>query len=114
MTLFIATPCFGGMVNAEFLNSLLHLKTARVASQIVIQPGSSLISHARNVLASQFLDSSCDRLLFIDSDIIFAPTDVEKIASNQEAVVGGICALKHSDRLQVNFHDFLGMSSQSE
>jgi len=72
--LFIAVPAYG-QVPFEFAHSLLRLA---VQGAGVIQFGfkchESLIPRARNSLSADFLASDCDKLLFIDSDLIFTRT----------------------------------------
>jgi hypothetical protein len=57
------------------------------------------IIRARNELAAEFLLSTCTHLLYIDSDIIFKPGDVDRITSHKELVVGGLYPLKRDLRV---------------
>jgi hypothetical protein len=70
---------------------------------LVIKPPMSLnfgwctdpsVERARNVLTANFLESDCTHILFIDTDIGFSPGDVERIASHDCCIVGGIYAIK--------------------
>lgn len=71
MKTFIAMPCMD-MVHTAFMDALLHLlPTGEVEFGITC---SSLIFNARNLLAKRALDSGCDRILWLDSDMVFTPT----------------------------------------
>jgi hypothetical protein len=67
--LYVATPCFGGFLHQGYVASLLGLSTASFPIHVEFYGGDSLISRARNILASRFLRSGATNLLFIDADI---------------------------------------------
>ena len=77
----LATPCFGGLVTQGYMTSVLEL-TKRAAGagfdvEVLLLGGDSLISRARSMLVSRFLDNShATHLLFVDADISF---DVEQV-----------------------------------
>jgi hypothetical protein len=55
-------------------------------------------SQARNSIVSQFLKGSWDRLLFIDTDIVFERKDMEAILAIDKPIIAGIyCARTISD-----------------
>ena len=78
--IFIATPCYGGMLTDQYFLSMFRL------SQTLMQHGinfrittlrnESLITRARNIMTAMFLESQCTHLFFVDSDIEFQPQDV--------------------------------------
>lgn len=71
MTLFISTPCYGGMCLQQYAQSLLDLR-GQVKFKIDSTVNESLISRARCLATERFVrDPDCDRMLFIDSDIGF-------------------------------------------
>ena len=97
--LIIATPCFAGLCNAQFTNSLVKLvllcQSLEVKVNILFSWNSSLITKGRNDLASNFLNNTdADYFMFIDSDIEFEAMDVIRLLSHQEMVVGGTYAKK--------------------
>ena len=100
-TVFIATPCYGGLVSQEYTLSLLALSTynTRVGLEIVValQGHDSLVTRSRNTLVGHFLDSNATHLLFIDADIGFEPSQVERMVAFDEDVVCGIYPLKVRD-----------------
>jgi len=86
VTLSLAIPVYGG-VDPHFYSSMLAL-TARRGERdyrIHLPPalvGESLVCRARNRLACDFLASDATHLLFIDSDLIFSPEHVDRIAAH--------------------------------
>jgi hypothetical protein len=82
-SVFIALPAYDFKVSLKLAISLARF--TQVASQhgIAVQIGSicgcSVVSRARNLLAQDMLESDCDYLLFIDSDINFEPEDIMRL-----------------------------------
>jgi FkbM family methyltransferase len=86
VTLSLAIPVYGG-VDPHFYASMLALTSRRGERdyRIHLPPalvGESLVCRARNRLACDFLDSGASHLLFIDSDLIFSPEHVDRIAAH--------------------------------
>jgi hypothetical protein len=91
--LFVATPCFGGNLAYEYVNSLLELlyvcMTNGVNSEIHLAANESLIPRGRNHMVSAFMASECTHMIFIDADIQFKAMDIMKmIAKNKNIIVG--------------------------
>lgn len=96
--LFLATPCYGGMVCQEFMQSVLcTLHTCminRVGLQVFMIGNESLITRGRNQLVAEFMASDCSHLMFVDADIEFNPHDVLKLISHNKPIVAGAYPLK--------------------
>lgn len=91
--LFVATPCYGGLVNERYTQSLVQLISQ--AMQLGVKVGyftrsnESLITRARNDLVATFLTTPATHLMFIDADINFNPSDVFKmIAADKDVITG--------------------------
>lgn len=65
--------------------------------------GFSGIDFGRSVMATQALDDGFDELLWVDSDIVFQPSDVAKLRSHRLPFVAGVAAKKHSRELGCEF-----------
>jgi hypothetical protein len=96
--LFIATPCYGGMVHQRYMQSVCELLLvaqndgSRVSVHLL--GNDSLITRARNTMVSMFLDSDATHLLFIDADIGFSPMEVVRLVRLNRDVAAGSYPLK--------------------
>jgi len=104
--LLVCTPAYGGLMNFEYVTSLLLLdRTARAAGVEVFFyfiANESLIQRARNFLCHHFMTrTDCTHLMFIDADIQFDPADVIRMVAANVDVIGGVYPKKllHWDRL---------------
>jgi hypothetical protein len=100
--LFIATPCFGGLVSQLYMQSIIslmqHAGRAGFDAALALLGHDSLITRGRNTLVSQFLRTPfATHLLFIDADIGFEPEQVEAMLAFDEDFVAGIYPLKVID-----------------
>lgn len=102
MKLFLAIPTYGGM-NPHFVQSLLRLMLHRprpFGIQLGLCIGDSLVSRARNKLCADFLASDCTHLLFIDSDLVFDPAHIFRLADHAARgveIAAGLYAKKQKD-----------------
>jgi hypothetical protein len=82
-SIFIALPAYDFKVSLKLAISLARFAQSAPQHGIDIQIGSicgcSVVSRARNLLAQDLLDSPCDYLMFIDSDINFEPEDILRL-----------------------------------
>lgn len=96
--LMIATPCYGGQMFYNYMNSVLgtiiHLNKKNIEVKLVGMGNESLITRARNQLSAEFLSSDCTHLLFIDADITWFPPDVEKLLNWNKDLIGGVYPMK--------------------
>ncbi|MCW6511057.1 hypothetical protein [Lichenifustis flavocetrariae] len=96
--IFLATPCFGGQVKTGYMQSVLGLM--HVANQegfdmsIGLLGQDALITRCRNTLLGAFMEGGASHLLFIDSDIEFAPAAVVRLLRSGKDVVAGMYPIK--------------------
>lgn len=89
--LFVAIPMYGGLLTESTFHGMLNLQKWAVANNIglYIQTigNESLISRARNTIVSSFLDNPIlTHLLFIDADIGFDSTVIERLLRSDKDV----------------------------
>ena len=102
---FIGTPCYGGMLTADYFKSCMQLVALASVNKIELQFGTigneSLITRARNTLVQLFMDGDYTHLLFIDSDLAFNPNAVIRMLEYDKEVVTGIYPRKTIDWIKV-------------
>lgn len=99
MSIMIALPCHGGIVNEATTMSLFNLGKLLVRNNVphglLTQANSSLITHGRSKCANFFINNTDhEYLFFLDSDIGFNPEDVLKLLSHNEDLVSGTYPMK--------------------
>ena len=99
MSLMIATPCYGHKCHSEFAASMVQLAEVMTGQGFswtwYRHENDSLITRARDVCAAAFLrETDYQRLLFIDSDIVFTVDDVGKLWQMAEPFVVGCYTMK--------------------
>ena len=100
--IFIATPCFGGLVSQHYMQSVIGLiqlaSRANFDAALALLGHDSLITRSRNTLVSQFLNTpAATHLLFIDADISFEAEQVYEMLRFDQEFVAGIYPLKVID-----------------
>ena len=85
--LFLATPMYGGVCAGMYTRSVADLAAICAQNGIPLQMyflfNESLITRARNYCCDEFVRSTSEHLMFIDSDIGFNPQDVIAMMSLQ-------------------------------
>mgnify|MGYP003115642687 FL=1 len=103
--IFIGTPCYGGMLTADYFKSCMQLVALAASKKIELQFGTigneSLITRARNTLVQLFMDGDYSHLLFIDADLAFNPESVMRMLEYDKDVVTGIYPRKTIDWIKV-------------
>ncbi len=96
--IFLATPCFGGLVTAGYMQSVLAL--VQIAAEAGFDLTHALLGHdalitrCRSTLLGSFMDSGASHLLFVDSDIAFTPEQVVRLLRAGKDFVAGMYPIK--------------------
>ena len=77
----IAIPCFD-MVHADFMKCMLELEKDADTSFAIIK--NSLIYNARNMIAENAIRFGFDRVLWLDSDMVFAPDTLKRLIADMD------------------------------
>jgi hypothetical protein len=116
-SIFIATPSLDGQVNAHYAGALVRtmalLGQRGLRAQIEFEIGNSLIADARNKLVAKFLASEASDLVFIDSDLSWAPEDLLRLVSYPRPFVAGVYQRKSRTKIDfaVKFGAAIGMDA---
>lgn len=99
---YLATPCYGGMLTLQFMQSVLALQKAceerGVGLFVDLMGGDALITRARSRLAARFLaHEQATHVLFCDADIGFAPDNLFRLLEADKALIAAVCPLKSID-----------------
>jgi len=95
----IATPCYGGLLTANYALSLMQslhvLREYGTAIVVNFIRNEALITRARNTLAGKLLaDPKATHLVFIDADINWSPEALVRLICHDLPVSGGACPMK--------------------
>ncbi|MDB5176579.1 MAG: hypothetical protein JWN75_247 [Candidatus Saccharibacteria bacterium] len=103
--LFIATPMYGGMSHGSYTDSLSNLihvfMLARVPVMYSFRFNEALITKGRNDLVSEFMNSDCSHLMFIDADIGFDANHILSMITFDKDIIAGIYPRKGIEWVQV-------------
>ena len=92
--ILIATPMYGGMCLGEYTRSMLNvspvLGAAKIQHAAAFVYNDSLITSARNKLATLFMNTDNTHLLFIDADIAFDANDIVSMVIANKDVIAGV------------------------
>jgi len=98
-TIYVGTPCFGGLVTTGYMTSIIKLMQYSEAHSFGVSLNllgrDSLITRSRNTLVSEFFRASeASHFMFIDADLAFEPELVHRMLAFDEDVVGGMYPVK--------------------
>ena len=113
-SIFIALPAYDFKVSLKLAVSLARFAQIAPRHGITIQIGSvcgcSVVSRARNLLAQDMLESACDYLLFIDSDINFEPEDILRLMAwgndPKKGIVAAVPRTRSEDKVYIANLDY--------
>jgi hypothetical protein len=90
----VALPIYGGMP-AQSVCALAALSAAPPRPiKILTRVNDSLVTRTRNVLTADFLATDCDKLLFVDCDLVYDAAQVARITSHDVDIVAGFYPIK--------------------
>ncbi len=97
--ILIGTPCYGGLVNHAYMESVLKMVAYGATRGILFSLGllahDSLVPRARNTLMAKFLDTpNLTHLFFIDADICFPAEALGRMLDMDQDIVAGMYPLK--------------------
>lgn len=101
MSIFFATPMYGGMCHAQFHRSAMETAIEMTKSGVRFTWSTpyneSLITRARNKLVQEFLCTDLEYLFFIDADIEFCVEDIATLWNHQLPCAAAAYAMKRPD-----------------
>ena len=107
MRTLIAVPCMD-TVHTLFFSSMMNLKKPE-GTEIAVSC-SSLVYNARNNLAKQALDNGFDRVLWLDSDMVFDADLLERLSEDMDKGLQYVCGLFFTRRNPIKpcIYSYLG------
>ena len=93
---FIATPCYGGLVTQDYMESIIACTSVlRIPMTLSLLGDDAMISRARNTLLHQFFTrSDATHILFIDADIGFPAEAPARLLAADKDIVAGMYPIK--------------------
>ena len=90
MRILIAVPALD-FVNTDFFQSCISLQHVGEVQWTIAR--SSLVYTARNALADSAIDNGFDRVMWIDSDMVFAPDMLQRFSEDLDEGRDFVCGL---------------------
>lgn len=97
---FIATPAYSGVL-APYVQSLFssqekfHEKGINTSLEILTE--NCHVDDGRNILVRDFLESDCEQLVFLDTDISWHSDDLIRLIESPRDIIAGIYPLKEKN-----------------
>tara|TARA_R110002051_G_scaffold324697_2_gene423203 strand:+ start:307 stop:1062 length:756 start_codon:yes stop_codon:yes gene_type:complete len=95
VNVFLPIIAYGGQVHTEFMLSMVSfIQSLNTDEHVTIHPinNESLISRGRNASAAFFLQSDCDYMLFVDTDMSFSVKDFNQLVELKKPLaIGAYC-----------------------
>lgn len=103
MKILVAIPVYDGKLQVQSVKCLLEEQSIAtgVGDELFVRflPSCSHPAMGRNQLVQDFLESDCDRLVFLDADVTFESGALVKIARHKEDFVGAAYRYKIDDEM---------------
>ena len=103
MKILVGTPAYDQSLTTPYVTSVIQLiqeharRQSGIDFEVEIRTSADLVQ-LRNYFASRILsDETYSHLLFIDSDMGFAPSVIDKLVSQKKPMVGAFCPRKSLD-----------------
>lgn len=100
-SIFVAIPCGSAKAYTGHFTSLLGLdrlcRSHGIPVHVQYENGISVVQHARNKLATMFMQSNYEYMLFLDDDVEFDPIHILQMIETKKQVIGAIYPYKHYD-----------------
>lgn len=94
----IAIPCLNYM-DVNFVASLLSLKRIGASKYSILS--NSLVYDARNRMSAEAIDTGADRILWLDSDMVFNYDLMEKLAADMDEGRDFVCGIFFKRRMPI-------------
>lgn len=98
MKIAILSAAYQGMAHIKHAHSvtsaILHLKELGHDVEWIYYGNVASTTKARNALVSEGLYSGADKLVFIDTDIVFAADGLERLINHEHDLIGGVQMVK--------------------
>ncbi len=96
---FLATPCYGGLVTQGYMQSVFGMMQSAQANgydvTLALLGQDALITRSRNTLLAHFMQNrSATHILFVDGDITFDANLVQRLLSSKKELVAACYPLK--------------------
>jgi len=94
---FLAIAAYDGL-SAPFVHSLFESQ-AMLPHRLDLEvfSGNCHIDDSRNQLVRDFLETDCEQLVFLDTDVFWLPADLRRLIEHDRDIVAGIYPLKNDD-----------------
>jgi len=110
MRVLIGTPAYGGLINTDYLVSMITTTRGFIRDGVdfVVHTlaNESLINRGRNTIANAALEGGYDKLVFIDADIGWQYSDMCLLLNSNKPLIGGTYPLKALP-IAVNFNPLM-------
>ena len=94
----IAIPSYKGLTYLPFLDALhdtaVVLAGRKIPVELCVVVGHSYVQMARNDLVARFLESDCDKLVFLDEDVSWTPDAFLALLESDKPITAAVYPMK--------------------